>query len=137
MICEQKGIDFIPNLISKKFFKCLKTKEITLLHPVNWSNKWKGLELLKAIINDPKMQKFNFVLIGKNLSYSDFKTKNVRIFDLVDNFNEYVNLISNPKLLMTSRFEYFGYCSFIALGVPIVAYSNTGVSSYLKNDINI
>ena len=39
---------------------------------------------------------------------------------------------------MTSRFEYFGKvaCEAIALGVPIVAYSNTGVSSYLKNDIN-
>ena len=100
LICEQKGIDFIPNLISKKFFQVsLKTKrDYIVTSSVNWSNKWKGLELLKAIINDPKMQKFNFVLIGKNLSYSDFKTKNVRIFDLVDNFNEYVNLISKSKL---------------------------------------
>ena len=141
LMCDENKIKFLYNLINPKFFKkkLIQNREYVVTSAANWRNRWKGYNLLKSIVNHPKMKNLNFVIVGKNSNFNDFKHNNVTLINKTDNFDDYVEIIGKAKLfIMPSEYDYFPKvsCEAIALGVPVVGYAQTGIISYVIDKIN-
>ena len=100
------------------------------------NRKYKGLELLKKLIEE---KKYNFVLVGNNLEF--LKGKNVKIYTNVSEHYKMYLISKSYFLILTSnlRSEAYGIVLLEAMmqGKPLLTSNiNTGVSFINSNKIN-
>lgn len=123
------------NFINKTNFNFSKRRYHFGFIATNWKRATKNLDLVKQIINNPKMKEFKFLIIGMNHKIK--KSENVTVLNHVEHFRLIKELRLIKTVVITSYYDSNPNVLIEAIesGCNVVSSLNVGNAENLRKEL--